>query len=662
ERAALRFILHGIAAFVFFYAVLAIVARQTGWRPEFAYAFPAAGSFGFLPNRNHTASLLAVGAIVSVGLMYAEATRQKRLSAMLAAVWASAPLAGVLFFSISRAGVVVLALGLVLWCAGLWRRNHVHARGAVFALLALGLVAGGLFVVGGGGSRDRWANLIDRFSGSNSSSGLLDFRTAVFRDTAGMIADAPLTGAGIGQFQWVFPQYTKSAASHFPVVHPESDWLMAAAESGLPFVLCLASLVIWYLVRCWKGLSREGGLLRWTVASAVLAVAAHGLADVPWHRASLGWFLVVAAAATVPSRGQPSGALWLRAATVAIGLALASAGVWMWHETREERFPSAFRWKAMDKSVGEAFRENRHEQGRELARQMTRLFPLDYRTYYWRAVFADFFKDGLSESEQSAQAMLRVNPALPDAAKLQANLFAISEDMEREADALAEWFRRMAKADRANGDDELACAGAKLHEHLYAMQCGPELQMTLLWRFGETEPLAAARVATVVSPDAAETYLAVVPDPASFLTAQPEGLREKILDRWLALPSSSRAIDYMTKIQKAAEPPGPYWRQLADLEAKAGNYKVATELVAGWWKTAEGSSAGQNSTFAVELQHLSMSGNTAAVRRMTEDLVGSDNVNAADLAALMTFHASAGEWEAAWKAASRLATRQKVRH
>ena len=662
DRGALRLFLHGIAAFVFVYAVLAIVARQTGWRPEFAYAFPAGGNFGFLPNRNHTASLLAFGAIISVGLMYAEATRQKRLSALLAAIWASAPLAGVLFFSISRAGVVVVALGLVLWCVGLWRRNRDHARGAVVALLAIGVVAGGLFAVSGGGSRDRWANLIDRFSGANSSSGLLDFRTAVFRDTARMIADAPLTGAGIGQFQWVFPQYTQSAASHFPVIHPESDWLMAAAESGLPFVLCLASLVIWYLVRCWNGLPGEGGLLSWTVASAVLAVAAHGLVDVPWHRASLGWFLVVAAAATVPLRGQPSAQPWLRVATVAVGLALAFTGVWFWRETSAGRFPSAFRYAAMSKTAEDASRDSvRHVEGRELAREWTRLFPLDSGAYYWRALFAGFFEDGSTESEQSAQAMLRVNPAFPGVAKLQANLFAISKDMEREADALAEWFRRMTNADRAKGDDELAYAGAKLNEHLFSMQCEPELQMMLLWRFGETEPVTAARVATVVSPDAAETYLAALPDPASFLTALPEGLREKLLDKWLTLPSSGLARDYMLKMQKGAKPPGPYWRQLAMLEAKDGNYEGATELVAGWWRAEGGEAQSAKSAFAYQIEQLSSADNTAAVRRLLKESLEAEKPVPEQLAVAVAWYGAAGDWEMAWKAASRLATAAKIR-
>jgi hypothetical protein len=315
----------------------------------------------------------------------------------------------------------------------------------------------------------------------------------------------------------------------------------------------------------------------------------------------------------------------------------------------------------MDKNVGDAFREGRHTEGRELAREMTRLFPLDYRTYYWRAAFAGFFKDGAAESEQSAQAMRRVNPVYPDVAKLQANLFATSQDMDREADALAEWVRRMANADRANGDNEMVYAGAKLNEQIHSMQFGPELQTMLLWKFEETEPVTAARVATVVCPEAAETFLAALPDPASFLAALPEGLREKVLEKWLTLPSSGRARDYMAKIQQGAKPPGPYWRQLAILEAKAGNYEGATELVAGWWRTQGDQAQSAKSAFAYQIEQLSSAGNMTAVGRLLKEALEAEKPEPEKLAVVVAWHAAAGDWESAWKVASRLATAAKNR-
>lgn len=663
EPRYLRLFLHGIAAFVFLYAVLAIVARQTGWRPEFAYAFPAASSFGFLPNRNHTASLLAAGAIISVGLMYAEATRHNRLSSLLAAVWASAPLAGVLFFSVSRAGVLVLALGLIVWCLGLWRRNRVHARGAVVALIALGVVAGGLFAVGGGGSRDRLWQLAERTMGTaGAERGPVDFRAAVFRDTLGMIADAPLVGAGIGQFAAVFPQYIKASTSHAPVAHPESDWLMAAAESGIPFALCLALLVAWFGRACWQGLPREGGLLRWTAASAVLAVVAHGLVDVPWHRIQMGWFFLVIAAVAVPidKSGARGPGLLLRVITVALGLALAASGGWLARDIARDRLPATVRGPESER-LNAMLEDYRDVEGRELATVATKLFPLDYRTYYWRALFTSFFKDAQQESVQCLDAMLRVQPVLPDAAELKAGFFQTNGDQKGEAAAFAEWARRMAAADRTAGDFRLAYAGPKLREILYHTRVRPEMQTALLQELLTTEPLLAALGAIAAADTAAESFCSGLPDPKAFLDSLPEDLRRGLLARWISLPSAYGAVAYMESAQSAEPSPGPYWWELAEFRAKNKDFQGATEAVSRWWEAgAEHGQAGR-SAFAYQIEQLSLAGNTAAVRRLLKESVEAEKPEPDQLAVAVTAYAAAGDWEMAWKAASRLATAGKNR-
>ncbi|MFM6174973.1 MAG: O-antigen ligase family protein, partial [Sphaerospermopsis kisseleviana] len=613
EPRHLRAFLHGIAGFIFIYAVLAIVARQTGWRPDFGYAFPAAGSFGFLPNRNHSASLLAAGAIISVGLMYGEAVRQNRLSAMLAAIWASAPLAGVLFFSVSRAGVIVLALGLVVWCFGLWRRNRVHARGAIVAIVALGVVAGGLFAVGGGGSRDRLWQLAERALGATGAErGPVDFRAAVFRDAAALIADAPLTGVGIGQFAAVFPQYVAASASHAPVVHPESDWLMAAAESGVPFAVCLALIVVWFGRCCWRGLPREGGLQRWTAASAVLAVVVHGLVDVPWHRVQLGWFFLIIAAVAVPieKSGARGPSVLLRVVTVALGVALVASGAWLARDIARDMVPAPFAALEGDK-LNAMLEDYRDVEGRELATAATMQFPLDFRAYYWRALFTSFFKDAQAESEQCLDAMLRVQPYLPEAADLKAGFFQANGDEAGEASAWADWARRMAAAGRAAGDSALVYAGSKFNEALYDTRMRPAMQTVLLRNLLETEPLLAARGATGAADPAADAFLSGLADPRSFLDPLPEDLRRRLLERWIALPSASEAAAYMEAAQGDSPPPGPYWWELAEFRARSGDFQGATEAVSRWWAAGPDQGQAGKSAFAFQLDQLSLAGNTA---------------------------------------------------
>jgi hypothetical protein len=241
-----------------------------------------------------------VGAVLSVGLMQWEAMRGSRGAALLAALAGAPCFAGLLFVSISRAGVVFLGLGLLLWAAGAARgraRWPVLGGLAVFALFLLVLFAAGENAV-----RDRLVRIATEAVSvqRTSEAGDLDFRLPISRDTWRMTTEAPWTGYGLGQFVAVFPQYRQDSARAARVLHPESDWLMVAAETGWPAVAVLLVVTGWFFVACWRGLDDADGMLRWGAASAVGAALAHGVIDVPWHRCSLGWLLLALAAVTVP--------------------------------------------------------------------------------------------------------------------------------------------------------------------------------------------------------------------------------------------------------------------------------------------------------------------------------------------------------------------------
>jgi hypothetical protein len=120
----------------------------------------------------------------------------------------------------------------------------------------------------------------------------LDFRIPTALDTLDLIREHPWTGIGAGQYSYVFPQYRKIAAvaNDSDNLHPESDWLWMASETGIPATLALAILVG---LAIWKSL---GGIhhgrdraLRAACLAAALLVPIHGLFDVPGHRVSLAW-------------------------------------------------------------------------------------------------------------------------------------------------------------------------------------------------------------------------------------------------------------------------------------------------------------------------------------------------------------------------------------
>ncbi len=340
--AALAFVL-GVAA----YAVLSKTMQGV-----------ADEKFGFFPNRNHTATYLAMGSICGLGCML-QALRDKRfvtLGIALAAtgicLWAVAG------WSVSRGGVVLLPVGVLLWLA-LPGRGYLGANGA--KALALIVLAGvGLFFIADSGVKDRISGTVDRASSVISadageekpaaeSARDLDFRIPTALDAFGLIRDFPWTGIGAGQFLYVFPQYRQLAAiaNDSDSFHPESDWLWMASEAGIPATLALAALV---LVAAWKSARdiRRGRdrTLRAACLAAALLVAIHGIFDVPGHRITLAWAAALLFALSLRPRereipANPPPALAFRAVGIVLFLFAAALMAAQWRGEPEAATPLA---------------------------------------------------------------------------------------------------------------------------------------------------------------------------------------------------------------------------------------------------------------------------------------------------------------------------------
>jgi len=285
------------------YALLALLSWKTGWNYPFFVADPDYPKvFGFFPNRNHSAGFLATGAILSLGLVHAGKRENVllRVAALGAFLFLSYCL---LFVSVSRGGVIALGVGLIIWIIGLGSR---HRPWWLLPCLIL-LVA--LISVRFAGSD---STLLQRFQGvpvgaasptSNAGAGgnpspslSSDARVALAKDTIRIIRDYPLTGTGAGTYASVYPFYAAaSLMDKTTALHPESDWLMLAAECGLP-ALVVPVAALWFL---WRRIPRLRSLpdgrwpLRWAFISAFLAEILHGFVDVPLHRLELGWWVMI---------------------------------------------------------------------------------------------------------------------------------------------------------------------------------------------------------------------------------------------------------------------------------------------------------------------------------------------------------------------------------
>jgi hypothetical protein len=263
------------------------------------------GHFGFFPNRNHTATYLAMGTLCGLGCVV-QALRDKRFVVMSIALAATGVcLWAVAAWSISRAGVVLVAAACLLWLPLLGRRYL--GRHGLWAVGLIALAAIGLFFIADSSVKQRLTQTIEKAgtligaeggpAAGEGTSALesgqnLDFRIPVALDTLDLIRDFKWTGIGAGQFYYVFPQYRKrtTVAQDADGYHPESDWLWMAAETGIPATLALLALV---LLAFWKSLAGvlrgRDRALRSACLVAALLVPLHGIFDVPGHRITLAW-------------------------------------------------------------------------------------------------------------------------------------------------------------------------------------------------------------------------------------------------------------------------------------------------------------------------------------------------------------------------------------
>ena len=482
----------------------------------------------------------------------------------------------------------------------------------------------------------------------------IDFRQPVFRDTLTMIQDAPLTGQGLGHFEFAFPHYRVESLSSARVLHPESDWLMVAAESGVPALVVLLALVGWYFRRCWIARTQSGGLLRWTVASAIGATLAHGLIDVPWHRPALGWLLFVVALVSLPSgvRALQWPGLWRGAQLVWSVLLVAVAGYLGWAGSTD-RPPLAYRWVGYANEMKALLADRKYDDGEFVAREAVRDFPLQHQSYYWRAAFLRMFEGTDQEMSEDLAAGRYVEPVLPSAAGQQAQVWENIDDAN-EAAARIEAVRRAAMIEARAGTPNLAAA--ELERGLRGATDRPNVQVELRKQLAG-EPLLLAHWARLAGPELADEYLASLGEGASaWLDSLPPELRGQVLNRWITLPSGEAAVTYMEA--RNAPAPGAYWRQLANYYAKAGDKARAVGIVA----EAEGvplDGGVPDGDFSRELSGLQGQGNEVAVRRLVKEAVEAKEPDAEKLRVALAMYAAAGDWEMAWRAASRLVTARK---
>ncbi len=250
--------------------------------------------WGTFPNRNHTASFLAMAALCSLGCTLWAVAKRKKPGITLGALCTLLTLAALLT-SKSRGGLVAFAAGLlVLLALVVWR--YRDRRALVIAGVSLLVVLATVAVFGG--------KLIERFSSHEGGTVSNETRVLVWRETARMWRDAPLFGHGIESFTQLFPLYQNADLDGKTVLHPESSWLLLLTELGLlPLAMLTLGLAVFVRKNMPLAMERRSGffLTAGAVAGAV-ALLTHAVFDVPAHRWATAGFALALLAVAFPLR------------------------------------------------------------------------------------------------------------------------------------------------------------------------------------------------------------------------------------------------------------------------------------------------------------------------------------------------------------------------
>ncbi len=221
--------------------------QHFSWDGRFYWLRPTARTnvFGPFVNRNHYAGCMAMLIPIPVGLMAARVSSEARLFYGFAAMMMGLSVV----VSLSRGGMISLAAGMIFVLLLMLHRSRIEKRSTrsflspllAFILVAVAIAAG-IIWIGSDPIIDRIAQTVADARGGDE--GFLS-RNWMWRDTWAIFRARPLTGAGLGAFETVYPIYGHSDG-RLVVAQSHNDYLQALADAGVvggAAAVCFIALV-----------------------------------------------------------------------------------------------------------------------------------------------------------------------------------------------------------------------------------------------------------------------------------------------------------------------------------------------------------------------------------------------------------------------------------
>ncbi|HJT80191.1 MAG TPA: O-antigen ligase family protein, partial [Chthoniobacterales bacterium] len=294
-----RFVLRMLAYAVVALAALSILlyyahARFPFWTNE--------RGFGPFPNRNQTADLFGITAVVLLACTQDD-FRAGRVRWILGVLGLGVLLTAIIL-NFSRAGIAIFVGGSFLWVIAVALRKRSTA-GLALGISLLMILVTAVLLLGG--------RTLERFQqwGSAGPGITSDFRWKIFHDTFQLLGNSPWCGIGLGNFNPIFAMFRKESIADLTVLHPESDWLWLWSEAGWPavaLVLLGAILVLSRVLPLHEGTNQR---YRFAALIAALIFATHGLVDVSGHRVGTAYtgLLLLGLALYRPLQLKPSASI-----------------------------------------------------------------------------------------------------------------------------------------------------------------------------------------------------------------------------------------------------------------------------------------------------------------------------------------------------------------
>ncbi len=333
--------------------------------------------FGPFPNRNQTADLFGITAILILACAHDEIRRHKKKWPFWLAGLAVVIAAIVLNFS--RAGIALLVVGCATWLGILILRTG--SKGRIAAGVSALLILLTVLLVFGGQTLERF-NL--RGTGSTIST---DFRWLIFGDAFALIKASPWTGIGLGNFEPIFAIFRDASIGQNRALHPESDWLWLWAEMGWLGVALIVIGAVLLVRRCFPFVEGTNQWFRTAALVAALLFALHAMVDVGGHRVGTAYagIFLFGMSLRRPFKTPASAALINFFRVVGLALVLLG-GTWVVATYRARPLPGSIgvdteRHLAKSANVGRHFTETVMHASRGLE-----WAPLDWQLYFLRAL------------------------------------------------------------------------------------------------------------------------------------------------------------------------------------------------------------------------------------------------------------------------------------